>query len=39
MAVNRLTELEQNDDFVSRHIGPSADEITAMLAVVGQESL
>ena len=39
MAEKRLIELEQNDDFVSRHVGPSPDEISAMLAVVGAESL
>lgn len=34
-----LMELEQRDDFVGRHIGPSADEIAEMLSVVGKPSL
>ena len=34
-----LTELEQHDDFVRRHIGPSADDIGNMLACLGLDSL
>ena len=30
-----LTDLEAADSFVARHIAPSADDLTAMLAVVG----
>ena len=39
MTATNLSELEQRDDFVSRHIGPSPDEIEAMLAVVRAKSL
>ncbi|MEX2615441.1 MAG: aminomethyl-transferring glycine dehydrogenase [Alphaproteobacteria bacterium] len=39
MTAKRLKELEQRDDFVSRHIGPSPDEVDAMLAIVGANSL
>ena len=34
-----LHELEQRDDFVSRHIGPSEADITTMLGALGLESL
>jgi glycine dehydrogenase len=34
-----LTELEQHDAFIARHIGPDDAEIAAMLKVVGQPSL
>ena len=34
-----LTELEQTDDFVRRHIGPDADDVAKMLEVVGVGSL
>ena len=34
-----LKELEQRDDFVRRHIGPSASEIEAMLGTLEIESL
>ncbi|OYD26074.1 aminomethyl-transferring glycine dehydrogenase [Oceanimonas baumannii] len=34
-----LFELEQNNAFVGRHIGPSAQEVAEMLAAVGAESL
>jgi glycine dehydrogenase len=34
-----LAALEQRDEFVARHIGPNADEITAMLASLGLASL
>ncbi len=34
-----LTELEQHDAFIARHIGPNDEEIAQMLAVVGQPSL
>jgi glycine dehydrogenase len=38
-ALAELAELEANDGFVARHIGPSESEIRAMLAVVGATSL
>jgi glycine dehydrogenase len=38
-ALAELTELEENDGFVRRHIGPSETELTAMLATVGAASL
>ncbi len=34
-----LYELEQHDDFIARHIGPSAADTQAMLQTVGAESL
>jgi len=34
-----LNELENNNDFIRRHIGPGRTEIQAMLDVVGAESL
>ncbi len=34
-----LTKLEQHDDFVRRHIGPSDDDIEEMLASLGMDSL
>ncbi|GMV57070.1 MAG: glycine dehydrogenase (decarboxylating) [Betaproteobacteria bacterium] len=34
-----LTELEQHDAFIARHVGPDAAEIAEMLTVVGQPSL
>ncbi len=34
-----LSTLEQRDEFIARHIGPSADEITSMLAAIGVASL
>lgn len=34
-----LTELENHDGFIERHIGPSAADIDAMLGVVGAQSL
>jgi glycine dehydrogenase len=34
-----LTELEQHDAFIARHIGPDEAEIAEMLKVVGQPSL
>ncbi|MBL8425652.1 MAG: aminomethyl-transferring glycine dehydrogenase [Candidatus Accumulibacter phosphatis] len=34
-----LCALEQRDDFVGRHIGPSTSQITAMLASIGATSL
>jgi len=34
-----LTELEANDEFVARHIGPDESEIRAMLNTVGATSL
>jgi len=32
-----LYELEQHDDFIARHIGPSAADTAAMLQTVGAE--
>ncbi|MSO44664.1 MAG: glycine dehydrogenase (aminomethyl-transferring) [Thermoleophilia bacterium] len=34
-----LTDLEGNDEFLARHIGPSDAEVAAMLRVVGADSL
>jgi len=34
-----LLDLEQQDDFIRRHIGPSESEINDMLSTVGAESL
>jgi glycine dehydrogenase len=34
-----LAELEENDGFVRRHIGPSETELTAMLATIGTATL
>jgi len=34
-----LSSLEQQDEFIARHIGPDADEIAKMLATVGVASL
>jgi glycine dehydrogenase len=34
-----LSELEQHDEFIGRHIGPCATEMTAMLAAIGANSL
>ncbi|PID46246.1 MAG: glycine dehydrogenase (aminomethyl-transferring) [Proteobacteria bacterium] len=34
-----LQTLEQHDDFISRHIGPSADDVQTMLSAIGVESL
>jgi glycine dehydrogenase len=35
----RLSELERRDEFADRHVGPSADEIAAMLGTLGLGSL
>ena len=34
-----LSELSQTEDFIRRHIGPSGDEVAAMLDVIGVASL
>ena len=34
-----LAALGQHDDFISRHIGPSASDIAAMLASIGASSM
>jgi glycine dehydrogenase len=34
-----LSALEQNDEFIARHIGPCPTEITAMLAAIGADTL
>jgi len=34
-----LATLEQGDDFIRRHLGPCADELPAMLAAIGVDSL
>jgi glycine cleavage system P protein (glycine dehydrogenase) len=34
-----LEALEQNDDFVGRHIGPTGDDIAVMLETIGEPSL
>jgi glycine dehydrogenase len=36
---DRIDDLEQKDDFIRRHIGPSDADIAAMLKIVGAESL
>lgn len=35
----RLAALEHRDEFISRHIGPNAAEIDAMLSAIGAESM
>lgn len=35
----KLSELEQSDDFLSRHIGPGESDVAAMLKTVGLPSL
>ena len=35
----RLNELEQRDRFVHRHIGPSKNDITKILKILGMSSL
>ena len=37
--VNSLAELEQTQDFIRRHIGPSESETQAMLNDLGVESV
>ncbi len=40
MSLNQpLAALEQHDEFIGRHIGPCASEMTAMLAAIGAASL
>ncbi|MCS6945218.1 MAG: glycine dehydrogenase (aminomethyl-transferring), partial [Sutterellaceae bacterium] len=39
VARTTLAELEAQDEFIARHIGPREDEIAQMLAAVGQPSL
>jgi len=39
MAERPLIDLEQRDDFIRRHIGPSPDQIADMLDVLGLSSL
>lgn len=34
-----LQSLEQQDDFIARHIGPNADEVQTMLSAIGAETL
>jgi glycine dehydrogenase len=34
-----LSELEQHDEFITRHIGPCTTEISALLAAIGADSL
>eukprot|EP01043_Picozoa_sp_COSAG02_P079387 COSAG02_NODE_18341_length_945_cov_0.596927_1_plen_49_part_10 len=34
-----IRQLAQQEDFIDRHIGPSASDISEMLATVGAESL
>ncbi len=34
-----LSDLEQTDDFLRRHIGPDADDVAKMLEVVGVADL
>jgi len=37
--MEKLSDLQQSDDFLSRHIGPAAEDIAAMLNTIGLESL
>ena len=37
--VNSLVELEQTQDFIRRHIGPSQTQTQAMLNDIGAESI
>jgi len=39
MSTQSLTQLEQNEDFIRRHIGPSAEQTTAMLKEIGANSV
>ena len=39
IAAPTLQDLQQNDDFVHRHIGPSPQDIQSMLRFVGAQSL
>ena len=39
MEPHRLSDLEAQDEFIGRHIGPSDDEILQMLSKIGQSSL
>ncbi|RUO80808.1 glycine dehydrogenase (aminomethyl-transferring) [Idiomarina tyrosinivorans] len=39
MTSTTLTQLEQHDEFIGRHIGPSADETAEMLKELGVDSL
>lgn len=39
MTTRTLAELEQTQDFISRHIGPNADQTQAMLNDIGAESV
>jgi glycine dehydrogenase len=39
MLNHSLTQLEQRDDFIGRHIGPNENEIAAMLKTIGAPSL
>jgi glycine dehydrogenase len=39
MSSTTLTQLEHHDEFIGRHIGPSAEEQKAMLAELGVDSL
>ena len=34
-----LATLEQGDDFIRRHLGPCANELPALLAAIGVDSL
>jgi glycine dehydrogenase len=37
--LDELTDLEAADSFIARHVAPSSDDITAMLAIVGAATL
>ena len=39
MPASTRTDLEQRDDFIRRHIGPSEAQIAAMLETLGLPSL
>ena len=39
MTTSTLSDLEQRDDFIRRHIGPGKEQITEMLDALGLDSL
>ncbi|TRX54509.1 aminomethyl-transferring glycine dehydrogenase [Thalassomonas sp. M1454] len=39
MSTQSLTQLEQTEDFIRRHIGPSAEQTDAMLKEIGSDSV
>ncbi|MEW6998407.1 aminomethyl-transferring glycine dehydrogenase [Colwelliaceae bacterium BS250] len=39
MSIQSLTQLEQSEDFIRRHIGPNAEQTAAMLSDIGADSV